>query len=259
MGSLETSIVSYGRSRSRSRSRSRRARRSPSFGSSRRRSPSYGGGRRRRSRSRSNSPDERNKTERERIADEKVTQQQLVKEQASARVESATKAVDAAQKSLEAAIAAELEATNKLQELKQDASKIHQEDRIQKVVDEREEARRAKNFTKAKDMQSMLSSMGVQVNDNDLTWSAAGGLSGQVKGGLSAYMRPGDWKCPACGVLVFSSKKVCNKCWKCGTHRDGGRRSPSARPRDRRDRGRRRRRSESSDDRRDRGRRSPSY
>merc|ERR1739848_621857 len=105
------------------------------------------------------------------------------------------KAVEAAQKALEAAISADVEAANNLQELTQDAAKIDQEDRIQRIVDEREDARRAKNFDKTNELQSVLRGMGVQVNDGDLTWKATGGLSGTVKDGLK--MRPGDWKCGA--------------------------------------------------------------
>lgn len=182
---------------------------------------------------------------------------------AAARTQAASKAVEAAQKALEAAMAAELEGSNKLQELMRDASRIEQRDRIQQLVDEREDARRGKNFDKSNDLHSELRGLGVQVNDNMLTWDGPSGLSGKVKGGLQ--MRPGDWKCAECGAVVFSSRKINLKCWKCGAWKPGeggGRRSPSydRRRDDRRggrDRGARRQRSNSSD--RVARRRSPSY
>lgn len=204
MGSRGDAIVAYGslsRSRSRSKSRSRR-----------RKSRS----RRRRSRSRS---EVKSKTitfqsEEGRIAAEKVTAQRFAKEQAAARVQAATKAVEASQKALEDAMAADVEAAKKLQELTQEASRIDRKDTIQKLVDDREEARRGKNFDKTQDLQSELRGLGVQVNDNTLTWSGPGGLEGKIKGGVQS--RPGDWHCPECGVLVFSSKRIAYKCWKCG-------------------------------------------
>lgn len=33
-------------------------------------------------------------------------------------------------------------------------------------------------------------------------------------------MRPGDWKCPKCGILNFGSRGV--NCYKCGAHKDSG-------------------------------------
>merc|ERR1712176_1579610 len=109
------------------------------------------------------------KTERGRIASERVMQLRMAKEQAAARVEAAVKAVEVAQKALEAAIAADLAAENALQTATQESAQIDQEDRIQKVVDERDDARRAREFRKADDLLKELRTMGVEVNDKDFS------------------------------------------------------------------------------------------
>mmetsp|Transcript_54671 Transcript_54671/g.98202 ORF Transcript_54671/g.98202 Transcript_54671/m.98202 type:complete len:266 (+) Transcript_54671:62-859(+) len=219
MGSIGDAIVRYDRSRSRSPSRSKYRSRS-----------------RRRTRSRSKDKTFTFQSERARAAAERVTQQKFAKEQADARVEAAVKSVEAAQKALETATAASIEAANKLQDLTKEANQIEHEDRIQSLVNEREDARRAKKMEKAKDLESVLRGMGVQVSDHELTWNGPGGLSGQVKEGIK--MRPGDWKCPSCHVVVFNRNK---KCFRCGTPKPGegggdggdrggrgrGRRSPS--------------------------------
>merc|ERR1712176_236335 len=154
------------------------------------------------------------KTERGRIASERVMQLRMAKEQAAARVEAAVHAVEVAQKALESAIAADLEATNALQEATQEHIKIDQEDRIQKVIAEREEARRAKNFKLGDQLRDELRSMGVTVNDADKIWTGPNGLTGQIND-----RRPGDWDCPQCGLLNFARKEVC---FKCGASKEGG-------------------------------------
>merc|ERR1712061_614730 len=114
-------------------------------------------------------------SERGRAAAERLIQLKFTKEQADARIEAATKAVEAAQKALEAAIAAGVEAANKLQEGQQDAGRADQEDRIQKLVDERQAARVNRNFDEADRMLRELSSMGVKVDDKDLSWTGPNG------------------------------------------------------------------------------------
>lgn len=265
MGSKADSIVPYGRSLSRSRSRGRHSRRSPSYGGKKivekRRSPSYGGKR----------IIEKPKTQRGIAAAAEVADKRAAKEQAAARVqlrkdmeEAAVKAVEAARKELEEAITADLEAANALQEAERKASNVDLEDRIQKLIDERQEAKKARDFVKADRLEEDLRTMGVTVNRTDFTWNGPGGLSGSI-----IQRRPGDWECPSCGSLCFASK---DRCYKCGSTKSGekarggrsrerGRRSPSYdmyddrrgggrrvdRERERRDRGGGRRRQEPDD------------
>jgi len=189
MGSKSDAVVPYGRPRSRSRSRGK----------------DY----------------DTFKSSRTRMAEEKVEQKRFAKEQAAARVEAAVKAVEVAQKALEAAIAADVEATNALQEATMEAASIGQEVRIQDLVDERQEARRKKDFRTADKIEGELRSLGVEVNNATLTWKGPNGLSGQVKSGnqLGITQRPGDWACAGCGALCFANK---DKCFKCGTRKSGG-------------------------------------
>jgi len=119
------------------------------------------------------------------MAQEKVEQKRLAKEQAAFRVESTKKGVEAAQKSLEAAqksmeaaIAADLEAAQQLHEAQQEYGKMDQAERIQKIVDERQERRVRKDFDGADRLLNELRSMGVQVNDKDLSWTGPDGLTG---------------------------------------------------------------------------------
>lgn len=119
------------------------------------------------------------------MAQEKVEQKRLAKEQAAFRVEStkkgveaAQKALEAAQKAMEAAIAADLEAASQLHEAQQECGKVDQAERIQKIVDERQERRVRKDFDGADRLLNELRSMGVQVNDKDLSWTGPDGLVG---------------------------------------------------------------------------------
>lgn len=247
MGSRENAIVAYSRSRSPSRRRQRYRSRSRSRSKPRRsrsqprRLSDFGG----------DGPS----SERTRMGDAKVEQKRLAKEQAASLAKTAQARVEAAKQALETAIqeaadrqSAELEAAKELEDAIRERSQLGEEDRIQKVVDERQEARRSREFSKADRLLEELRHMGVQMNDNDLTWTGPNGLSGEVKGVMKR--RAGDWNCPSCQSLCYGSK---DKCFKCGTRksgdaggdqrRDGRRRSPSC---DRRGNNRR-------------GRRSPSY
>merc|ERR1711920_240278 len=94
-------------------------------------------------------------------------------------------------------------------------------DRIQGMVDEREDERRAargKYYEKANKIQAELRSMGVEVNDNLLTWKGPNGLSGNVREGRKRG--PHDWICPKCELIVFcrnGKNDACYyKCFKCG-------------------------------------------
>merc|ERR1719382_834627 len=140
-------------------------------------------------------------------------ERRLAKEQAVARVEAAVKAVEVAQKALEAAIAADLEAGNALQEATHEAAKVGQIDRIQMMVYEQEDLARAKKLTEARELKEELRRMGVEMNHSLLTWKGPNGLSGNVKGGRQ--LKPGDWICETCQVVVFSSKGKLD-CFKCG-------------------------------------------
>mmetsp|Transcript_80148 Transcript_80148/g.141800 ORF Transcript_80148/g.141800 Transcript_80148/m.141800 type:complete len:256 (+) Transcript_80148:97-864(+) len=253
MGSRSADIVPYDASRSRSRSRSRR-----------RKSPKYS-----RSRSRSKSGKGKVVSVRISMAASKVTELKFAKQHSEARVENARmkqqaalKAVEAAQKELEEAIAQDHDLIGKLQEATHEASKIKQEERIQKLVDERFEAKRSREFEKADRLYEELRAMGVQVTGSQLSWTGPGGLSGKV----GVPMRAGEWECTHCDIAVPPRANKCNKCGarkpgSSGNDRDdrGGRdRSRGRRPpsrdrgdrrgdgRDRRDRGGRRRRSPSS-------------
>mmetsp|Transcript_70164 Transcript_70164/g.124879 ORF Transcript_70164/g.124879 Transcript_70164/m.124879 type:complete len:272 (+) Transcript_70164:96-911(+) len=232
MGSRSADIVPYDASRSRSRSRSRR-----------RKSPKYS-----RSRSRSKSGKGKVVSVRISMAASKVTELKFAKQHSEARVENARmkqqaalKAVEAAQKELEEAIAADHEISGKLQEASRDASRAEEVDRIQKVVDERFEAKRSRDFEKADRLEEELRNMGVQVTGSFLTWRGPGGLTGKVQA-----RRPGDWECTTCDILVVSKS---NKCFKCGARKPGTEGQPS--PSRSRSRGRGRNQG--------RGRRSPSY
>eukprot|EP00929_Paragymnodinium_shiwhaense_P034210 TRINITY_DN1864_c0_g1_i1.p1 TRINITY_DN1864_c0_g1~~TRINITY_DN1864_c0_g1_i1.p1 ORF type:complete len:156 (-),score=38.62 TRINITY_DN1864_c0_g1_i1:193-660(-) len=135
-------------------------------------------------------------------------------------------------------------------------------DRIQQLVDDRQAARKDKDFDKADRLRDELRSMNVNVDDTLLTWRGPDGQEGTVSGGGGHIRRDGDWNCPKCGLLVFASK---NSCFKCGADkprdrsrggRGGGRRS-SRDDDDRYDRRDRRRRDDSRgrSDSRDRRRR----
>jgi len=132
------------------------------------------------------------------------------------------------------------------------------QEHIQQMVDERQAARRDRDFDKADRMREELKELGVRIDDTQLTWNAPGGLRGVVNnpGGKGPIeKRDGDWICRSCGKLVFATKDVC---FSCGAPRDsGGSRGGRDRGRDRRrddSRGRGRRR-----DRRGGGRRRRDY
>merc|ERR1711920_1019004 len=105
----------------------------------------------------------------------------------------------------------------------------------------------------AKDIWEELRRLGVEANHSLLTWKGPNGLSGNIKGGRQ--LKPGDWICETCQVVVFSSKGKLD-CFKCGQKKpdtgddkrgrdDGGRYQSYGRDADRRqsyDRGADRRR-----------------
>eukprot|EP00440_Ansanella_granifera_P035366 gb/GFBE01038360.1/.p1 GENE.gb/GFBE01038360.1/~~gb/GFBE01038360.1/.p1 ORF type:complete len:161 (+),score=25.59 gb/GFBE01038360.1/:1-483(+) len=142
-------------------------------------------------------------------------------------------------------------------------------DRIQDLVDERQQARRDRDFDKADRMRDELKDMGVRIDDTELSWNGPGGSSGVVNNpggkppGSRNERRDGDWDCPECGKLVFASK---DNCFSCGASKRSSRRDSRDRRRrggsrydddDRHDRrgGGRRGRDDYSDDDRDRRRR----
>mmetsp|Transcript_28037 Transcript_28037/g.51372 ORF Transcript_28037/g.51372 Transcript_28037/m.51372 type:complete len:259 (-) Transcript_28037:89-865(-) len=220
MGSRDDAIVPYGRSRSRRRSRSRGAGRSRSRG---------------RSRSKSGmNPIEDLRAHSKRMAAEKTSLKRFAKEQAINRTKAAASQVEAAQTALDKAIqesakcqAAELEADKELQDAIREESKVDEVENLQRLVDERQDARRDGDFKKSDRLRDELRSLGVTVNDNDFSWTGPGGLGGNVQGKGATQRRPGDWDCPKCGMFCFASK---DRCKKCGTRKNsdgGGRRSPS--------------------------------
>mmetsp|Transcript_131112 Transcript_131112/g.261665 ORF Transcript_131112/g.261665 Transcript_131112/m.261665 type:complete len:211 (-) Transcript_131112:204-836(-) len=95
-------------------------------------------------------------------------------------------------------------------------------DRIQRLVDERQQCRRDRDFDKADAMREELRSMGVNVNDAELSWRGPDGSGGTVtsSGGFGGIQRrDGDWDCPSCGKMVFASK---DECFACGTSKFSG-------------------------------------
>merc|ERR1712228_1152753 len=133
------------------------------------------------------------------------------KKRAEARVEAAVRAVESAQRELEAAIAADVEATNQLNDATREASQLEQVERIQKIVHEQCEAAipkdpRNKDPEKARRLMDQLRGMGVTLDMVDLSWTAPGGLKG-------APLRPGAWRCNSCGKIDF---RVEPKCYFCG-------------------------------------------
>ena len=80
---------------------------------------------------------------------------------------------------------------------------------IQQMVDERQAARRDRDFDKADRMREELKELGVRIDDTQLTWNAPGGMRGVVNnpGGKGPIeKRDGDWICKSCGKLVFATK-----------------------------------------------------
>eukprot|EP00446_Apocalathium_sp_SHHI-4_P061721 CAMPEP_0177432838 /NCGR_PEP_ID=MMETSP0368-20130122/76897_1 /TAXON_ID=447022 ORGANISM="Scrippsiella hangoei-like, Strain SHHI-4" /NCGR_SAMPLE_ID=MMETSP0368 /ASSEMBLY_ACC=CAM_ASM_000363 /LENGTH=258 /DNA_ID=CAMNT_0018903513 /DNA_START=59 /DNA_END=835 /DNA_ORIENTATION=+ len=96
--------------------------------------------------------------------------------------------------------------------------------RFQKLVDERQQCRRDRDFDRADELRDQLRGMGVNIDDTGLTWRGPDGLEGNVhNGGQPGIARKdGDWDCPGCGKMVFASK---SECFSCGEQkpRDGGR------------------------------------
>merc|ERR1712087_301151 len=89
------------------------------------------------------------------------------------------------------------------------------------MVDEQEDLARAKRLTEARELKEELRRLGVEMNHSMLTWKGPNGLSGNVKGGRQ--LKPGDWICKTCEVIVFSSKGKL-ECFKCGgANPDAGR------------------------------------
>eukprot|EP00930_Biecheleria_cincta_P018699 TRINITY_DN14472_c0_g1_i1.p1 TRINITY_DN14472_c0_g1~~TRINITY_DN14472_c0_g1_i1.p1 ORF type:complete len:164 (+),score=21.29 TRINITY_DN14472_c0_g1_i1:101-592(+) len=96
--------------------------------------------------------------------------------------------------------------------------------KIQELVNERQQARRDRDFKTADDIRDELKDMGVRVDDTNFTWDGPDGTSGRVSGpggrgggggggGCGGpERRDGDWDCPRCGKLVFASKDECFSC-----------------------------------------------
>eukprot|EP00929_Paragymnodinium_shiwhaense_P104409 TRINITY_DN6880_c0_g1_i1.p1 TRINITY_DN6880_c0_g1~~TRINITY_DN6880_c0_g1_i1.p1 ORF type:complete len:292 (+),score=56.62 TRINITY_DN6880_c0_g1_i1:76-876(+) len=99
---------------------------------------------------------------------------------------------------------------------------ILDEPKIQKIVDERQQARTNRDFTTADRLRDELYDMGVSIDDLSLTWRGPDRMEGKVSTGEGgkALRREGDWDCASCGLLVFASK---DSCFKCGSRRPGGR------------------------------------
>mmetsp|Transcript_94897 Transcript_94897/g.186156 ORF Transcript_94897/g.186156 Transcript_94897/m.186156 type:complete len:168 (-) Transcript_94897:23-526(-) len=123
--------------------------------------------------------------------------------------------------------------------------------RIQRLVDDRQQARKDRDFDRADMIRDELRGMGVNVDDTSLSWRGPGGMEGAVSGGGGIQRRDGDWDCPQCGKMVFASK---DSCFSCGAQKPssgrggrcdsrdrggGGGRTGGSRRGDSRDRGRR--------------------
>eukprot|EP00446_Apocalathium_sp_SHHI-4_P003585 CAMPEP_0177195968 /NCGR_PEP_ID=MMETSP0367-20130122/23796_1 /TAXON_ID=447022 ORGANISM="Scrippsiella hangoei-like, Strain SHHI-4" /NCGR_SAMPLE_ID=MMETSP0367 /ASSEMBLY_ACC=CAM_ASM_000362 /LENGTH=268 /DNA_ID=CAMNT_0018644031 /DNA_START=58 /DNA_END=861 /DNA_ORIENTATION=- len=80
--------------------------------------------------------------------------------------------------------------------------------RIQQLVDDRQNARRSREFEKADSLRDELNSLGVNVDDTDLTWRCKG-MDGSVSnGGQPGIQRKdGDWDCPKCGKMVLQASR----------------------------------------------------
>eukprot|EP00420_Gonyaulax_spinifera_P022343 CAMPEP_0197901832 /NCGR_PEP_ID=MMETSP1439-20131203/52011_1 /TAXON_ID=66791 /ORGANISM="Gonyaulax spinifera, Strain CCMP409" /LENGTH=323 /DNA_ID=CAMNT_0043522817 /DNA_START=3 /DNA_END=972 /DNA_ORIENTATION=+ len=89
-----------------------------------------------------------------------------------------------------------------------------EEERLQRLVDERQEARRARDYDEADRLRENLRGMGVEVNDSELSWKGPGGLGGLIRNGatMGTTRREGDWDCPNCGSLNFGYRDLCFKC-----------------------------------------------
>mmetsp|Transcript_26213 Transcript_26213/g.60515 ORF Transcript_26213/g.60515 Transcript_26213/m.60515 type:complete len:215 (-) Transcript_26213:41-685(-) len=113
---------------------------------------------------------------------------------------------------------------------------------VQKLVDERQSCRRERDFTRADRLRDELRDMGIQVDDNMLTWRGPKGMDGKVSvggggggggGPGGVQRRDGDWDCPKCGTMNFANRQ---ECFKCNAPKENGRgggggrrrRSPSA-------------------------------
>eukprot|EP00405_Crypthecodinium_cohnii_P063819 CAMPEP_0195019210 /NCGR_PEP_ID=MMETSP0326_2-20130528/32243_1 /TAXON_ID=2866 ORGANISM="Crypthecodinium cohnii, Strain Seligo" /NCGR_SAMPLE_ID=MMETSP0326_2 /ASSEMBLY_ACC=CAM_ASM_000348 /LENGTH=187 /DNA_ID=CAMNT_0040037135 /DNA_START=14 /DNA_END=575 /DNA_ORIENTATION=- len=71
-------------------------------------------------------------------------------------------------------------------------------DRIQRMVDERQQCRRDRDFSRADELRDQLRNMGVNVDDSGLMWRGPGGMEGDVhNGGQPGIQRKdGDWDVP---------------------------------------------------------------
>lgn len=152
------------------------------------------------------------------------------------------------------------------------------QEEIQKLVEERQEARKARDFEKSDALRDKLKDMDVHVDDTELTWRGPDGMRGSHgdkdgrgggapnKGkGSGKDRKPGDWDCGECGRMNFARRE---ECFSCGAPkredrgrggRGGDRDRGGGRDRyDDRDRGGRRDDRRSRRDSRDRGRRDDS-
>jgi hypothetical protein len=80
------------------------------------------------------------------------------------------------------------------------------EDKIGKLLLERDAARKVKDYDTADDLMDTLNSMGVAfADDRNKVW-----FSGDPN--EKGSMRATDWDCPECGALVYGSKVECYRC-----------------------------------------------
>mmetsp|Transcript_130948 Transcript_130948/g.339114 ORF Transcript_130948/g.339114 Transcript_130948/m.339114 type:complete len:186 (+) Transcript_130948:63-620(+) len=108
--------------------------------------------------------------------------------------------------------------------------------RIQKMVDERQQCRRDRDFDKADELRDQLRGMGVNIDDTGLTWRGPGGMEGAVANGGSGGIqrRDGDWDCSECGKMNFASREECFSCRAPKPRSSGGRYDDRDRDRGRR-------------------------
>ncbi|CAE8597724.1 unnamed protein product [Polarella glacialis] len=128
------------------------------------------------------------------------------------------------------------------------------ESRIQKLVDERSECRRNREFDRADKLRDELRDLDVNVDDTDGSWRGPGGTAGRVTGGGGGggggiVRRDGDWDCAKCGKMNFASR---DSCFTCHSSKFAGKAYERSRGRgDSRSRGDRKRRSRRDDSRSD--------
>eukprot|EP01062_Namystynia_karyoxenos_P065601 TRINITY_DN5931_c0_g3_i1.p2 TRINITY_DN5931_c0_g3~~TRINITY_DN5931_c0_g3_i1.p2 ORF type:complete len:158 (+),score=29.03 TRINITY_DN5931_c0_g3_i1:85-558(+) len=110
---------------------------------------------------------------------------------------------------------------------------------IQALVDQRQQARAARDFHTADKMRDELRYIGVTLDDPGCRWRGPKGMEGKY---MNPMAREGDWPCPKCGFNNFANREDCRQC---RANRYGD---------DRRSRSRDRRRRSDSRDRRGRDR-----